>query len=210
MFHARPLPDPLAPTIWVCRPTVPTLVLGSAQSDDVVDRAACARAGVAVARRRSGGGAVLVEPGRVLWLDVLIPVDDPRWDRDIARAFIWLGEAWADALASLGVATAMVHPGPVVRRRWSDLVCFGGLGAGEVTLGRGPKLVGLSQRRTRVGARFQCAALGAWDPGSLVDLLVLDAGSRTAAIEELEGAAAAVPVPLEALLDALLGRLTAA
>ena len=37
---------------------------------------------------------------------------------------------------------------------WSALVCFAGLGPGEVTLD-GQKLVGLSQRRTRDGVRIQ-------------------------------------------------------
>src|SRR5690606_17651516 len=39
-FHARPLPDPARRSVWVCEPTGPALVLGSAQPDDVVDRGA--------------------------------------------------------------------------------------------------------------------------------------------------------------------------
>ena len=39
---------------------------------------------------------------------------------------------------------------------WCPLVCFAGVGPGEVLAG-GRKLVGISQRRTRAGARFQCA-----------------------------------------------------
>lgn len=209
-FHHRDLPEPLVPTIWVCRPTVPTLVLGSAQPEAVVDQEACARAGVAVTRRRSGGGAVLVEPERMLWLDVLIPAGDLRWERDIGRAFLWLGEAWAEALASLGVAAAGVHRGALRRTRWSDLVCFGGLGSGEVTLGDGPKIVGLSQRRTRAGARFQCAALGVWDPGAILALLALAPQERSAALEDLAGVAAGVPVRLDALERAVLATLHAA
>jgi lipoate-protein ligase A len=37
---------------------------------------------------------------------------------------------------------------------WCELVCFAGLGPGEVSLA-GTKLVGLSQRRTRNGIRIQ-------------------------------------------------------
>jgi lipoate---protein ligase len=37
---------------------------------------------------------------------------------------------------------------------WSELVCFAGIGPGEVMLD-GRKLVGLSQRRTRDGVRIQ-------------------------------------------------------
>ena len=42
----------------------------------------------------------------------------------------------------------------MVTTPWSDLVCFAGLGPGEVLLD-GRKLVGLSQRRTRNGVRIQ-------------------------------------------------------
>lgn len=206
-LHARALPVPLTRAVWVCEPTVPTLVLGSGQRDDVVDLAACEAAGVAVARRRSGGGAVLVEPGRILWLDVLLPAGDERWDDDVARAFLWLGEAWAAALRALGV-DAVVHEGGLCTTAWSRLVCFGGLGTGEVTSSPGgPKLVGLSQRRTRDGARFQCAALGEWDPQRLVSLLALSPAERSDAASALAGAARAVPVDLDDLRAAVLSQL---
>jgi lipoate-protein ligase A len=65
----------------------------------------------------------------------------------------WLGEVWAAALADLGIR-GDVHRGPVRHTRWSSMVCFAGVGAGEVTQD-GAKLVGISQRRTRVGARLQ-------------------------------------------------------
>lgn len=205
-FHARPVPTALDRSVWVCDPTEPALVLGSTQSDELVDRAACRRAGVEVVRRRSGGGAVHVEPSRLLWVDVLIPASDPLWDRDVARAFVWLGEAWAAALMDLGV-DAVVHRGGPLTTRWSTRVCFAGLGSGEVTTSTGAKLVGISQRRTRPGARFQCAALAQWDPARLIDLLVLDPSERAAACSDLEGAATGVGVDLDALLEAFLDRL---
>ena len=166
--------------VWVAEPTVPTLVLGSTQRDEVVDRAACERAGVAVTRRRSGGGAVLVEPGQVLWLDVLLPADDPLSTPDVGRAFLWLGEVWRGALAALGVP-AQVHEGGLCTTPWSRLVCFGGLGTGEVVDEAGVKLVGLSQRRSRAGARFQCMAMADWDPRAIVSLLALSPEDRSAA-----------------------------
>jgi lipoate-protein ligase A len=206
-FHARPLPVPMGPTVWVCEPTVPTLVLGSGQHDEVADAAACAAAGVAVARRRTGGGAVLVEPGGLLWLDVLLPAGDPLWDEDVARAFLWLGEAWAAALGALGV-DALVHRGGLCTTPWSRLVCFGGLGTGEVTDAGGVKLVGLSQRRSREGARFQCAALAGWDPARVVGLLALEPGERERAASALSGAARGVPVDLGALRAAVVEQLS--
>jgi lipoate-protein ligase A len=205
-FHARPLPDPLRREVWVCESVGTALVLGSAQPDEVVDRVACAGAGIDVVRRRSGGGAVLVEPGSLLWVDVLLPADDVLWDDDVGRAFLWLGEAWAGALADLGGATT-VHRGALQRTRWSDLVCFAGLGPGELTDPAGRKVVGISQRRTRAGARFQCAALGAWDPGGLVALLALTSDERDAVGAELASAAAGVGEDLGAVLDAFLQRL---
>jgi len=200
-FHARPIPDPPGRAVWVCEPTGPALVLGSAQPDDRVDRAACAAAGIDVVRRHSGGGAVLVMPGEVLWVDVVVPVGDGLWEGDVGRAFHWVGEAWAAALGELGVA-AEVHRGPLERSRWSSDVCFAGLGPGEVTV-EGRKVVGMSQRRTRSAARFQCAALGRWDPAALIALL----GLPPAAADDLRGAAAGVGPDLESLLAAVLRHL---
>lgn len=209
-FHARPIPDALDRQVWVSRPTAPALVLGSAQRDDVVDRDACARAGFEVVRRRSGGGAVLVVPGQLVWVDVLLPAGDPLWRDDVGRAFLWLGEAWQRALAELGVPAA-VHDGPMVRTAWSDLVCFAGLGPGELIQrradGAAAKVVGISQRRTRAGARFQCAALLGWDPATLLALLALDDAARDAAATALAGVGAPVDRPAGAVLDALLGHL---
>ncbi|MGH9273067.1 MAG: lipoate--protein ligase family protein [Acidimicrobiales bacterium] len=203
-FHARPIPEPAERAVWVCEPTGPALVLGSAQREDIVDHQACARAGIDVVRRRSGGGAVLVVPGELLWVDVIVPADDPRWTADVGEAFHWLGEAWQVAFAELGVTTT-VHRGGLVRSRWSDLVCFAGLGAGEVLNEAGAKVVGMSQRRTRAAARFQCAALGRWDPDALLELLVVE--GRDAAAAELQDAASGAGVDVDTLLNAFLRRL---
>jgi lipoate-protein ligase A len=210
-FHARPLPEPVGREVWCCAATGPALVLGSAQRDGVVDRAACAAAGVDVVRRRSGGGAVLVEPALLLWVDVLLPAGDPLWDHDVGRAFHWVGDTWAAALADQG-RTVAVHRGGLQRSRWSDLVCFAGLGPGEVTDAVGTKVVGISQRRTRAGARFQCAALLApWDPQPLLRLLALTPGERDAALDDLTpsptGAGGAAALDGESLLEAFVTHL---
>ena len=185
----------------------PALVLGSTQPDGVVDRERAAAAGVEVVRRRSGGGAVLLRPGEVVWVDVLVPTGDVLWQADVGLAFGWLGRAWAEALGSLGVP-ASVHEGALVAGRWSSLVCFGGLGPGEVTVG-GRKVVGISQRRTRAGALFQCAALVDWDPSPLLDLLVLSDDDRAEAAADLSSVAAGTGVDAmelaAALIDALHG-----
>jgi lipoate-protein ligase A len=200
-FHAREVPEPAMRSVWVGDATGPALVLGSAQADAGVDRVACAAAGVEVVRRRSGGAAVLVVPGELLWVDLVVPVGDELWQDDVGRAFHWVGQAWAEALAALGIDAA-VHRGALVRSAWSSTVCFAGLGPGEVTVG-GRKVVGISQRRTRASARFQCAALLAWDPAALVPLLGLPAR----AADELQDVAAGTGVALDPLLAALLRHL---
>jgi lipoate---protein ligase len=148
----------------------PALVLGSSQRHEAVDEGALRAAGVELVRRRSGGGAVLLVPDEVVWVDLVVPSTDPLWDDDIGRATHWLGAAWVEALAACGLRGAEVHRGPMVRGPWSALVCFAGLGPGEVLMG-GRKAVGISQRRTRGWARFQCAAYRRWDPAPLVALL---------------------------------------
>src|SRR5215211_1485063 len=72
-LHALELPSPPSRHLWLLDATGPALVLGSAQADSTVDRAACDRARVDVVRRRSGGGAVLLVPGEALWIDVILP-----------------------------------------------------------------------------------------------------------------------------------------
>src|SRR5205085_3700242 len=75
-----------------------------------------------------------------------------------------------------------VHRGALEQAPWSKQVCFAGLGPGEVRIG-GQKVVGLSQRRTRAGARFQALVLAAWDPEPLLALLALTTAERRAAAD---------------------------
>lgn len=168
--HARDVPDPATRSVWAFAPDRSALVLGSTQRATDVDEAAADRLGVEVVRRRSGGGAVLLDPGRVAWIDVVVPRADELWHDDVAVAVEWLGETWAAVLADLGVAGAVVHRGGLECGLLGSVVCFAGTGPGEVTVG-GAKVVGISQRRTRAGARFQCSVPLAWDPGRHAVLL---------------------------------------
>ncbi|HYT37992.1 MAG TPA: hypothetical protein VEN99_00705, partial [Acidimicrobiia bacterium] len=171
----------------------PTLVLGSSQADDVVDWERVRERGVEVVHRRSGGSAVLVEPGAAVWVDVTIPAGDPLWDHDVGRAFHWLGAAWAEVVNAVIPAgpPARWHEGALRRTPWSAAVCFAGLGPGEVTVG-GRKVVGLSQRRTREAALFQCCAVLRWEPERLLDLLALDDTDRARGVAELAGVATGI------------------
>jgi lipoate-protein ligase A len=178
-------------TVTLCRVRRAALVLGSTQPDGDVDRDAARSSGLEVIRRRSGGGAVVVEPGALAWVDVYVPSDDPLWVPDVGRAFLWLGEAWAAALAALGVNGADVHRRRPITTAWSSKVCFAGVGTGEVTV-RGRKVVGMAQRRTRTGALFQCAALVQWDARRLLEVLALAEPEREEGRAALAGAAAGV------------------
>lgn len=202
-FHARPVPEPARRVVWWFEVTRPAVALGSTQPASVVDEAAAAEAGVEVVRRRSGGGAVWLEAGAVTWVDVVLPADDPLWVDDVGRSALWLGEAWARALSSLGVGGLGVHRGPLVRGPWSPLVCFAGLGPGEVLVD-GRKAVGISQRRTRAGARFQCAALHRWDPAPLAAVLALEPAERAALVHDVADVATGLgPLEPSAVVAAL-------
>jgi lipoate---protein ligase len=165
------------------------LVLGSAQPEPTVDLAACAAAGVDIVRRRSGGGAVLVEPGSLIWVDLVVAASDPLWSADVGRSAWWVGEAWTEALGGAGLGELDVWKGPMVRNSWSSWVCFAGLGPGEVVDAGRRKVVGISQRRTRHGALFQCACVLRWEPCRTLDLLVLPESRRRTAAQELASAA---------------------
>jgi lipoate-protein ligase A len=170
-FHARSVPEPPPREIWWHDITTPSLVLGSTQDDSVVDADACRRAGVDVVRRRSGGGAVLLVPGEVTWIDVIVPAAMPGWSDDVHGPMVWLGRHLATAIAEVvGAPTPTVHDGAMVTTPWSRLVCFDGVGAGELLL-EGRKLTGISQRRTRGAARLQCCWYSAYEPDRLLELL---------------------------------------
>lgn len=205
-LHGQDLDPSSGRAVWVLETTGPALVLGSTQHDGVVDRSAARQMEVAVVRRRSGGGAVLLVPSEHVWVDVLLPVGDPLWDDDVGASFGWLGAAWVRALASLGVHGAAVEDDPRCRTRLGRTVCFGGLVPGEVVVGEA-KLVGLAQRRTRAGARFQCLIHRQWRASWYRELLApaLSDPADVAALDRIEvGTVGAGPDELvEALVAAL-------
>lgn len=192
-FHGREIPSSPDPELWWNRITEAALVLGSTQRDmSVVDVEACAAAGVDVVRRRSGGGAVLLVPGEVVWFDVIIPTGSvSSLGSDVHAPMQWLGGHLAEVLANGGASPALaregrngvaeppnpefgvqfgVHGPGMKRTTFSSLICFDGVGPGEVLLG-GEKLVGISQRRTRDASRLQCCWYVRHDPARLIELL---------------------------------------
>lgn len=167
-------------------------MLGSTQPAEQADPVRAGDLGVALARRRTGGGAVLVDVVDPVWVDLWLPADDPLVCSDVGRSFDWLGEAWVAALGALGLRDLWSRRGEVVRTEWSGLVCFAGSGRGEVFDADGRKVVGLAQRRSRTGSWFQSACLLQWDPGLLLDTLVLSAPQRARARRELASVATGV------------------
>jgi lipoate-protein ligase A len=207
---AHPVPPGVVSLSHMVRllwPVGRALVLGSGQDASLVDLEGCRQQGAQVAKRRSGGGAVLVEPGGQVWADIVVPRGSPLWDDDVSKASWWLGEAWAGALEAAGAGGAKVWKGPMHHSEWSRLYCFAGTGPGEV-LGPGErKWVGISQRRTRYGAVLQSSCLLRWQPEVLVSCMTLDAAERRRAVAYLGAAASGVSVSLVAVVEALVERL---
>jgi lipoate-protein ligase A len=203
-LHALDVPDDGVARLWVLEVTGPAVVLGSTQRDDVVDRTAADAAGVAVARRRSGGGAVWVAPGDPIWIDVVVPRGHPLWTDDVGRAFLPIGRAWQAALADVGVGGTHLHEHALACGPLGGTVCFAGRGPGEVLVGDA-KLVGISQRRTRAGARFQCAVHRRWDPAPLADVLTDELDRDLLAAT---GTGLGDDAPVDALVRALVAALS--
>ncbi len=197
LFHG--LEQPAGPTVRALMVSAPTIVLGSSQDEAVVvDRPD----GVDVVRRRSGGTAVWLDADMV-WLDVTVPAGDPAWHADIHRTAVEVGLRLAAAIGR----GAVVHTGRMIATPLSPIMCFGGLGPGEVTIA-GRKLVGISQRRTRAAALLQIGIALRWDPAPLLDALgvddpILRSLAHRAGAGLLEGPVADVPSARAALVDLL-------
>jgi hypothetical protein len=146
-LHAWEPPEESIPTVDSMNVERAALALGSAQDDDVVDADSATRNGIEVVRRRSGGGAVLLVPDEHIWIDL-----------------------WLPAAREVGLENLRMHAGPQTGDDWAREVCFTGAGPGEVFSGD-RKLVGLSQRRTRDWARFQCLVHRRWDSDATFGLM---------------------------------------
>jgi len=153
-LHEFVPPDRAERTLCVFETQSTALVIGSSQPFSEVDWQRASALDVSVARRSSGGGAVLLVPSQHVWIDVWLPSGDALWSDDVVAAAGWLGDAFALALTDAQVPSVWVHRGPASSDAWSRMVCFLGRGPGEVFSG-GQKAVGLSQRRTRDWIRFQ-------------------------------------------------------
>ena len=82
-----------------------------------------------------------------------------------------------------------------IRTDWSDVVCFAGVGPGEVTSPTA-KVVGIAQRRTRHGARLHSMALVSWSPTVLLELLSTDAARLRPGVESVAVELERLPPPI--------------
>jgi lipoate-protein ligase A len=177
------------------------VILGSTQSVDDVNQNSADESGVLVSRRRSGGGAVFVHPSDTVWIDITISRDDPLWKDDVAQSMLWLGEFFVEALSPW--VQANVYRDSFSTGVDGRVVCFSSSSPGEVFVGAN-KLVGISQRRGREGARFQCVLYRHWRPGEWSQIFASsDVRSRVADIP-----VATLDIPAQTLVNAVSQQLS--
>jgi lipoate-protein ligase A len=133
------------PTLRLYRWDPPALSLGRFQPDDDVDADACARLGVEVVRRPTGGQGLL--HGADLTYAVAMPRPAGAAG-SVDAVYTWLAGALIGGLARIGVEAAIArHDGP------AGPVCFAGQQGADLRVGE-RKLCGSAQVR-RDGAVLQ-------------------------------------------------------
>lgn len=199
-FHELELPAGRG--VWSCVVESPSIILGSTQSASDVDESIAQSLGLSVVKRHSGGGAVFVHPHDSIWIDITIGRDDPLWVDDVSASMLWAGDAFASALSPW--VQADVFRGPFNIGHDGRTVCFASTSPGEV-FEDGRKLVGISQRRGRDGARLQCVLYRQWNPQQWVPAFVdADVRQRTSDMN-----VATLDVPVNDVVAALMGELAA-
>jgi len=192
--------------VWDVRITQKAMVLGSRQDESLLNGELCRRDGIEVVRRRSGGGIVFLAPGEHVWLDVVVPRGDVLWSDDVSQASWWLGDVWVQTLNALGENDVSVHHESLSSDAWGDLLCFAGVGPGEVVQRNDEemsKLVGISQRRTRDYARFQCTIYTKWNPHDVEMYVVNTPGN----LSEITHRVAAIQASQQAIVDTFVSHL---
>lgn len=191
--------------LWRMAPSAPALVMGSGQKPALFRREKLQADGVELGGRRSGGGAVFIDPAGVAWADLLVPKVSPLWSQDLVETFERVGQLWHQALTACNVDAAVYAAGvadvPSSRNEVARLACWAGNGWGEILRGE-TKIVGLSQRRTRWGARVQGMAVLNGSATRVVDYLDVDPDVADAVRSSI-GSVAPIRVSPDALLDAL-------
>jgi lipoate-protein ligase A len=128
----------------------PTVSVGYGQSLDArLNLEACARLGVGLVRRPTGGSAIYHDTHeRELTYSVVAGIEDFDDAGDLLGAYRWIARGLLDGLRRLGVAAEMVAVSPSSGTQ--PVFCFARTGSYEIEVG-GRKLVGSAQRRRRGG-----------------------------------------------------------
>jgi lipoate-protein ligase A len=166
------------PTLRLYRWDSPAVSLGYAQRDEGVDLAACARAGLTVVRRPTGGRAVL--HGGDLTYAVALPRRGTWATWSVAMSCRAIHAAVARGLQSLGVPALVAGERPSAAPGRGGPVCFAGLGTHEIAVG-GRKLVGSAQRRFARAILQHGSVLLTAQQDRLVSFCVPGRGSRSGA-----------------------------
>ena len=146
----------------------PAIVLGRAQKvdDGFAERAAAA--GFEVARRVSGGTAVVVGPGECVWVDVVVARGAAGLERRHRQGGVLDGGPAGSRRSTRPASPGAASIAPACRScRGHDTVCFAGVGPGEVLTGRRSQTGGhLPAPHPRLGAVpvRDPAAVGPGDP----------------------------------------------
>lgn len=197
-FHELELP--VGRGVWSCVVESPSIILGSTQSASDVDESVAQSLGLSVAKRHSGGGAVFVHPTDSIWIDIAIGRDDPLWVDDVSASMLWAGDAFVRALSPW--VNGSVYTGAFESGHDGRTVCFASTSPGEVFVD-GHKLVGISQRRGRNGARLQCVLYRQWNPRQWTPALI----DPTVRQRTDEMSVATVDMSPQQMLDALISHL---
>lgn len=158
--------------VYVMCPNRKALVLSTAWKDQPLNKAAIERDDLEICHRRSGGGAVYIDPDHVSWVDFWIPKTHHIYESEPSKMFLKIGSLYVDVLHNLGIDADLIT---LVQRSDSDTAqrkyaCWAGLGWGEITLANS-KILGLSQRRNRWGARIQSMLCLAGTAAKVVDYI---------------------------------------
>lgn len=213
VLHAR-IAGEAPPTVRFFGWTPPTVSIGYGQPlDERIDRAACARLGIGLVRRPTGGSAILHEsPDRELTYSVVARGGDFPDADDVLETYRVLGTGLVAGLARLGIQAQLVprvRGGPGA----TPTFCFARTGAYEIAAG-GLKLVGSAQRR-RSGAFLQHGSVlldadphrlrdvfpGPADPMTGLTTLARLSGRRVAAADAIAALAAGLAEALGHTLE---------
>lgn len=160
----------------------PSLVLGLSQKLESLNQAALHDLALPVYRRRAGGTTVLVGPD-LLCLDVILPAGHSLISSDIVESYRWFGEAWVQALHTLGIETRAIsateahtererlkQPETRAYEMLMNRACYGTLSPYEVVVGL-RKVVGLCMVRRRHASLLQAGVVLNWDYEPLAQAL---------------------------------------